>query len=446
MFDKVLVANRGEIALRVIRACKELGIKTVAVYSDVDKESLPVAFADESVCIGPYNANLSYLNIKNIISAAEIANVDAIHPGYGFLAENRYFLKICEDCGFKFIGPKAEHLELMGHKSMAKETMKKLNVPTVPGSVGSVADITEALNICAEIGFPVMIKAAEGGGGKGLRVATDQKSFINNFNMAKLESKKAFGSDEVYIEKYIENPRHIEVQVFGDSYGNAIHLFERECSIQRKHQKVLEEAPSIFIDDKLRSRMGEASTRVVKELGYENAGTIEYLVDSQGNFYFMEMNTRIQVEHPVTEMITGVDLVKLQIEVASGKSLGYTQQDIKINGHAIECRINAENSHTFMPSPGEIKGFYTPGGFGVRIDSICYQNYVVSPFYDSMVAKLIVHDIDRTKAISKMKRSLDEFIIEGIDTTIPLHKAILETDAFIKGDINTGFIERYINL
>lgn len=443
MFEKILIANRGEIALRIIRACKELGIKTVAVYSDVDRESLHVAFADESVCIGPRASKESYLNIKNIISAAEIADVDAIHPGYGFLAENADFAKICEDCGFKFIGPNAEHINLMGNKSKAKETMKSFGVPVVPGSDGPVKDVDEALKIAKDIGFPVMIKASAGGGGKGMRVAQNDISFVKNFEMAQTEAQNAFGNGEVYLEKFIEEPRHIEIQVFGDGKGNAWHFFERECSIQRRHQKLLEEAPSPFLNDRLRQKMGEVSVQAVSKLGYENAGTIEYLVDKSGNFYFMEMNTRIQVEHPVTEMVTGIDLVKLQLMVAAGKEINLKQSDIKINGHAIEFRVNAEDPETFTPCPGTINALYIPGGLGVRIDSAVYQDYTILPFYDSMIGKLIVYGKDRIEAIERGKRALGEFILDGIKTTIPLHLRILDNHKFRSGEFSTDFIDRH---
>ncbi|MDR2884492.1 MAG: acetyl-CoA carboxylase biotin carboxylase subunit [Deferribacteraceae bacterium] len=443
MFNKVLIANRGEIALRVIRACKELGVKTVAVYSDVDKESLHVAFADEAVCIGPADAGKSYRNIKNIIAAAEIAHADAIHPGYGFLSENAEFAKICEECGFTFIGPTSEHIEMMGNKSVAKDTMKKFGVPVVPGSNGAVKTMAEGLELAGKIGYPVIIKASAGGGGKGMRVAVNDLTFRNNFDLARGEAGQAFGNDEVYIEKYIDRPRHIEIQVFGDCHGNALHFFERECSIQRRHQKLLEESPSVGVSKSLREKMGEVSVKAVKALKYRGAGTIEYLVDRQGNFYFMEMNTRIQVEHPVTEMVTGYDLVKMQIRVAAGEPFWIKQKDIKILGHAIECRINAEDPVTFRPSPGTIVDYYTPGGNGVRIDSNVYNDYRVLPYYDSMVAKLIVSGKDRDEAITRMRRSLDEFIIHGIKTTIPLHQQIMEHFAFVEGDIGTDFIDRY---
>ncbi len=444
MFEKVLVANRGEIALRIIRACKELGIETVAVYSDADIESLHVAFADESVCIGPSSAADSYLNIKNIISAAEIADVDAIHPGYGFLAENPNFAKVCEDCGFTFIGPSPDHISLMGNKATAKKTMMDLGVPVVPGSEGAVADRQEALEIARKIGFPVIIKASAGGGGKGMRVAHTEASFLKNLDMAKNEAQSSFGNDEVYIEKYIEEPRHIEVQVFGDGKGEALHFYERECSIQRRHQKLLEEGPSPFLTERLRKKMGDASVKAVKGLKYRNAGTIEYLVDKNGDFYFMEMNTRIQVEHPVTEMITGIDLVQLQLKIAAGYPFDIKQENIEILGHAIECRINAEDPVSFTPSPGKIEAFYAPGGFGVRVDSASYQDYIVLPYYDSMIAKMIVFAKNRTEAINRARRSLDEFIIEGIKTTIPLHKKIMMHHSFIEGDITTDFIDRHI--
>jgi len=443
MFKKVLIANRGEIALRIIRACRELRIKTVAVYSDVDRESLHVAMADEAVCIGPAQSKDSYLNVKSIIAAAEIANADAIHPGYGFLAENAEFAAICEDCGFKFIGPSAEHINMMGNKSSAKEAMKKFGVPVVPGSEGAVKDAKEARAIAEAMGYPVMIKASAGGGGKGMRVAHNELSFMNAFEMARSEAMNAFGSDEIYVEKFIENPRHVEVQVFGDGKGKGLHFYERECSIQRRHQKLLEEAPSTAISQKTREKMGKISVDAVESLKYENAGTIEYLVDKDENFYFMEMNTRIQVEHPVTEMVTNTDLVQLQLRVAAGEPLDMKQEDIVLHGHAIECRVNAEDPQTFMPSPGAVTGYVTPGGFGTRVDSACYDGYYVLPFYDSMIAKLIVFGRNREMAIARMNRALDEFVVDGIKTTIPLHKRILEHHAFIEGDISTEFIERY---
>lgn len=443
MFKKVLIANRGEIALRVIRACRELGIETVAVYSDVDRDSLHVAFADEAVCIGPRSSKESYLNIKNIISAAEIADVDAIHPGYGFLAENADFARICSECGFKFIGPSAEHIDLMGNKSKAKSTMKAFGVPVVPGSDGPVQDPSEALQIAKQIGFPVMIKASAGGGGKGMRIAHNDITFLKNFELAQIEAQNAFGNGEVYIEKFIEEPRHIEIQVFGDGKGGGWHFFERECSIQRRHQKLLEEAPSPFLTDRLRQKMGEVSLEAVSKLKYENAGTIEYLVDKHGNFYFMEMNTRIQVEHPVTEMVTGIDLVKLQLMIASNEDVNLKQSDIKIHGHAIEFRINAEDPETFTPSPGLIDALYTPGGLGVRVDSAVYQDYTILPFYDSMIGKLIVFGNTRDEAIERGKRALNEYVLKGVKTTIPLHLKILDNNKFRSGEFSTDFIDRH---
>jgi acetyl-CoA carboxylase biotin carboxylase subunit len=443
MFKKVLIANRGEIALRIIRACRELGIKSIAVYSDVDKESLHVAFADEAVCIGPADSSKSYRNIKNIIAAAEIAQADAIHPGYGFLSENSEFARVCEECGFVFIGPSSGHIEMMGNKSTAKETMRSLGVPVVPGSDGVVKTLDEALDLALNIGFPVMIKASAGGGGKGMRIANNEISFRNNFDLAKGEAGQAFGNDEVYVEKFIETPRHIEIQVFADNHGNAVHLFERECSIQRRHQKLLEEAPGVGMSEDLRKKMGKISVDAVKTLGYRSAGTLEYLVDRHGGFYFMEMNTRIQVEHAVTEMITGIDLVKLQIRAAAGERLNLAQSDIKVLGHAIECRINAENPSTFRPSPGSVSEYYIPGGPGVRVDSNLYTGYNVLPYYDSLIAKLIVIGADRGEAIARMKRSLDEFIVQGIETSIPLHKQIMEHFAFVRGEVGTDFIDRY---
>lgn len=440
---KVLIANRGEIALRIIRACKELNVKTVAVYSDVDRESLHVAMADEAVCIGPAASKDSYLNVRSIIAAAEIADVDAIHPGYGFLAENAEFASICEDCGFKFIGPSSKHIDMMGNKSSAKEAMKKFGVPVVPGSEGAVKSSSHALKIAKDMGFPVMIKASAGGGGKGMRVAHNEMSFLNAFEMARSEAMNAFNSEEIYVEKFIENPRHIEVQVFGDGKGNGLHFYERECSIQRRHQKLLEESPSTAISDATRKKMGEVSVAAVEALQYENAGTIEYLVDKDENFYFMEMNTRIQVEHPVTEMVTNTDLLQLQLRVAAGEPFPMKQEEIILQGHAIECRVNAEDPVTFMPCPGLITGYVTPGGFGTRVDSACYDGYYVLPFYDSMIAKLIVFGRNREMAIARMQRALDEFVVEGIKTTIPLHERILEHHAFQDGDITTEFIERY---
>ncbi|ADU66312.1 acetyl-CoA carboxylase biotin carboxylase subunit [Desulfurispirillum indicum] len=441
MFRKVLIANRGEIAVRIIRACRELGISTVAVYSEGDRDSMHVRMADEAVCIGPHPSSQSYLNIKNIIATAELTNVDAIHPGYGFLAENANFANICNDCTIKFIGPTANHITLMGDKARARQTMMEAGVPVIQGSYGTITDERDALETAREIGYPVIIKASAGGGGKGMRIARNDASLQSSFNMAQNEARNAFNDASVYIEKYIEEPKHIEFQVFGDSQGNAVHLGERDCSIQRRHQKLLEEAPSPFLTPDLRKRMGEAAVKALKHIGYENAGTVEFLVDKHGEFFFIEMNTRIQVEHPVTEMITGIDLIKEQIRVAAGHPLSFTQEDITFTGHAIECRINAEDPVKFTPCPGTIEQYIVPGGFGVRVDSGAYAGYRVPPYYDSMVGKLIVHGKDREEAIWRMRRALSEFEITGIKTTIDFHKRVLRENSFIKGDISTNFID-----
>ena len=443
MFSKVLIANRGEIALRIIRACKELGIRTVAVYSEADRDSLHVRFADEAICIGKAQSKESYLNIPSIISAAEVADVDAIHPGYGFLSENAHFVEICESYKITFIGPPSEAITKMGDKSVAKETMKMANVPVVQGSDGAVKDEKEVLQIAERIGYPVMIKASAGGGGKGMRIAHNQESLISGLHMAQNEAQSAFGNAEVYIEKYIEDARHIEIQIMADKFGNAIHLRERECSIQRRHQKLLEETPSSVINDTLRESMGAAAVRAAKTVGYNSVGTVEYILDQQGNFFFMEMNTRIQVEHPITEMITGVDLVKEQIRIAAGERLLYQQKDIIGNGHSIECRINAEDpANNFSPSPGKITRYLPPGGPGVRVDSHLYDGYVIPPYYDSLIAKLIVHAEDRRSAILRMERALEEYIIEGVKTTIPFHIRVLNHADFQKGAYSTTFIEK----
>ncbi len=443
MFSKVLIANRGEIALRIIRACKELGIRTVAVYSEADRDSLHVRFADEAICIGKAQSKESYLNIPSIISAAEVTDVDAIHPGYGFLSENAHFVEICESYKIAFIGPPSEAITKMGDKSVAKETMKMADVPVVQGSDGAVKDEKEVIKIAERIGYPVMIKASAGGGGKGMRIAHNQESLISGLHMAQNESLSAFGNAEVYIEKYIEDARHIEIQVMADKFGNAIHLRERECSIQRRHQKLLEETPSSVIDDTLRESMGAAAVRAAQKVGYNSVGTVEYILDQQGNFYFMEMNTRIQVEHPITEMITGVDLVKEQIRIAAGEKLQYRQEDITGNGHSIECRINAEDpANNFTPSPGKITRYLPPGGPGVRVDSHLYDGYVIPPYYDSLIAKLIVHAEDRRSAILRMERALEEYIIEGVKTTIPFHIRVLNHADFQKGAYSTTFIEK----
>lgn len=443
LFSKVLVANRGEIAVRVIRACKELGIKTVAVYSTADRESLHVRLADEAVCIGPPPAKQSYLNIPNIIAAAQTTGAEAIHPGYGFLAENAYFAELCATNDIKFIGPRAEAIEIMGDKIRAKETVKRAGVPLVPGSGGAVKSYEEAVKIADEIGYPVMIKASAGGGGRGMRLAHSPEDLKEALKTARMEAGAAFGNDEVYIEKYIEEPRHIEIQVLGDEHGNIVHLGERDCSLQRRNQKLLEEAPSVFVDEELRHKMGMTAVKAAREVGYFSAGTIEFLVDKNKNFYFIEMNTRIQVEHPVTEMVTGIDLVKEQIKIAAGEALSFNQEDIKMNGWAIECRINAEDPfNEFAPSPGAVTRYIVPGGLGVRVDSSVYPGYVIPPYYDSMVAKLIVWGKDRSEAILRMKRALQEFDIEGVKTTIPFHLKVLDNAFYRRGEVYTNFIQR----
>jgi acetyl-CoA carboxylase biotin carboxylase subunit len=441
LFKKILIANRGEIALRVIRVCRELGINTVAVYSEVDKDSLHVNFADEAICIGPAASKESYLNIPRIIAAAEITGADGVHPGYGFLAENSNFAEICLSSGIKFIGPSPESIISMGDKAFAKETMKKAEVPVIPGSDGVVKEFNIASDIAKSIGFPVIIKAVAGGGGKGMRIVRDPDDFEKNFIMASTEAEAAFGNPGVYIEKYVEQPHHIEIQIFGDQYGNVIHLNERDCSIQRRHQKLIEESPSPFIDQELREKMGAAAVKGAKSVKYEGAGTVEFLVDKDKKFYFMEMNTRIQVEHPVTEEINGLDLIKLQIRVAAGEKLN--KKPIKPRGHAIECRINAEDpSNNFMPSPGDIKSFHLPGGFGVRVDTHCYAGYRVPPNYDSLIAKLIVFAPTRGDAIDKMAGALEEFTIEGIKTTIPFHQRVMKNKLFRDGIFDTSFIDQ----
>lgn len=445
MFNKILVANRGEIALRIIRACKEMGIKTVAVYSEVDEDSVHVHLADEAVCIGPGPSRKSYLNIDNIISAALVTKCEAIHPGYGFLSENSKVVDKCEENGIKFIGPLKEHMEKMGNKSEARKTMIEAGVPVVPGSEGSTNDATEALKIAEEIGFPVMVKAASGGGGRGMRIVNSSEEFIDKFNMAKSESSAAFNDDSMYVEKFVEQPRHIEFQILADSYGNVIHLGERDCSLQRRNQKVLEEAPCEIISEELRTQMGEMALRAAKAVNYISAGTIEFLLDKHNNFYFIEMNTRIQVEHPVTEMITGIDLIKEQIRIGYGEKLNITQDQVKINGHAIECRINAEDpEENFRPCPGQIEGYFAPGGYSVRMDSHIYSGYTIPPTYDSMIGKLIVWGQDRKEAISRMNRALDEIVVAGIKTNIAFQKQILNNEGFLTNKIDTSFIEREI--
>lgn len=442
MFKKILIANRGEIALRIIRTCRELGIKTVAVYSQADQEALHVQLADEAYCIGPTSSRESYLNMTNIISVAMITGCEAIHPGYGFMAENADFAEVCASCDIVFIGPSARAIETMGDKARARETMRSANVPIVPGSDGLIENYEEALKLAETIGYPVIIKASAGGGGKGMRIAWGQDELKNAIGMAQQEAETAFGNGGVYLEKYLEEPRHIEIQIMAESHGNVVHLGERDCSIQRRHQKLIEEAPSPAIDPEVRAQMGQAAILAARAVDYVTAGTVEFLLDKHNNFYFMEMNTRIQVEHPVTEYVTGIDLIKEQIMAAAGMPLSISQDDIEINGWSIECRINAEDpERNFMPSPGRISFYLPPGGFGVRIDSAVYQGYEISPFYDSMIAKVIVHGKTREEAIARMHRALSEFRIEGVKTTIPFHLRLLENRYFISGDFNTKFLE-----
>ena len=444
MFKKILIANRGEIALRVIWACKDLGIKTVAVYSEADRESLHVRFADQAVCIGPPRNIDSYLNIPAIISAAEITGADAIHPGYGFLSESAYLAEICEACNIKFIGPQASIIRLMGDKIEARRVMHEAGLPVLPGSAAAITSEEEGLKLAREIGFPVIVKASAGGGGRGMRIVRSAEELGKALETASTEAAAAFKDGTVYIERYIEQPRHIEIQVLADEFGDCIHLGERECSIQRRHQKLLEEAPSPVLTAELRKTMGEAAVAACKKLGYSSAGTVEFLLDANGKFYFMEMNTRIQVEHPVTEMVTLADIVRNQIRIAEGEPLGYSQDDLLIVGHAIECRINAENPETFAPSPGKISAFNLPGGPGVRVDTYVYAGYTVPSFYDSMIAKVIVHARTRELAIARMKRALEAMVIEGIKTTIPLHLKIMDDPQFRAGDISTSFMEYFL--
>ena len=447
VFNKILIANRGEIALRVIRACKELGVQTVAVYSEADDKSMHVRLADQAICIGPGPSKLSYLLMDRIIAAAEIANVDAIHPGYGFLSENPRFAEICESCKIKFIGPSARVIKMMGDKNEARATARKYKVPITPGSDGVVADEKEGKRIAAAIGYPVMIKASNGGGGRGMRPVFNEATFGGAFSAARSEAEACFGNGDVYIEKLVENPHHIEIQVVGDAKGRAYALGERDCSLQRRNQKIIEECPSPFISDRLRKKMMAATVKLCEEIGYQNAATIEYLVDSKGeNFYFMEMNTRIQVEHPVTEEVYGIDLIKEQIRIAAGEEVSPHLKKAVPRGHAIECRINAEDPYNnFAPSPGKIKNFYAPGGRGVRIDSHIYTGYEVPPYYDSMIAKLIVRGNDRQIAIARMRRALDEFLVEGIKTTIPLQKAIIDNSTFKSGQYHIGWVEHFLS-
>jgi acetyl-CoA carboxylase biotin carboxylase subunit len=446
LFKKVLIANRGEIALRIIRACRQLGIKTVAVYSEADRDSLHVRFADEDVCIGPPMALESYLDPKRIIAAAEVTNADAIHPGYGFLAENAEFAEICEECKIIFIGPSGQMIRQMGAKAQAKELMSAAGVSTIPGSDGLVGDVDEAVQIAAEIGYPVLIKASSGGGGKGMRIASSPEELETAFNMARTEAEAAFHDGSLYIEKVISRPHHVEVQILGDHYGNIIHLGERDCSIQRRYQKLLEESPSPVINSELRERMGQTAILGAAAVGYRGAGTIEFLVNGEGNFYFMEMNTRIQVEHPVTEELTGIDIVTEQIKIASGERMELVQSDIQFRGHVIECRINAEDpSRGFRPAPGQITVFHQPGGHGIRVDTHAYSQYVIPPFYDSMIGKLIVRGKDRAEAIGKTLTALNEFIIEGVPSTIDFHKSILSHPDFVSGRFDTSFIEKNLS-
>ncbi len=440
---KILIANRGEIANRIIWTCKEMGIKTVAVHSEADREALHVRYADEAVCIGPAPSAQSYLNIPSIISAAEITNVDAIHPGYGFLAESATFAKICEDCNIKFIGPTADVIAMMGDKVEARRTMVAAGVPVLSGSPDAIESPEEAKKLALEIGFPVIVKASAGGGGRGMRIVRSADELESQLELAQTEALAAFKNGAVYIERYIERPRHIEIQVLADEHGNCIHLGERECTIQRRHQKLLEEAPSPVITKEQREKMGAVAVNACKEIGYSSAGTFEFLLDEDGSFYFMEMNTRIQVEHPVTEMVTLADIVRNQIRIASGEDLQYKQEDVQIVGHSIECRINAEDPKTFVPSPGKITAFNIPGGPGVRVDTAVYPGYVVPPYYDSMIAKLIVHARTRELAISRMQRALDMMVVEGIKTTIPLHKKIMADENFQKGNFSTKFMEEF---
>jgi len=444
MFHKILIANRGEIAIRVIRACKELGIKTVAVYSTADADSLHVKLADESVCIGPAPSSQSYLNINAIISAAELTDAEAIHPGYGFLSENAKFAEICEQCGITFIGPSAESMRVMGDKISARQAVIEHGVPILPGTKENVKTVDEAVKIAKQIGFPVIIKATAGGGGRGMKIVHSQATLANAYATAKAEAQAGFGNPDVYIEKYCVEPRHVEIQVLADKHGNCIHLGERDCSIQRRHQKIIEEAPCPVLTPETRKAMGDAAIKAAKAVNYSSVGTVEFLLDKSGEFYFMEMNTRIQVEHPVTEMITGVDLIREQIRSAAGLPLRYTQEDIKITGHAIECRINAEDPFKFTPCPGKITAYHQPGGLGVRVDSFVYDQYTVVPHYDSMIGKLIVHAETREDAIRRMARALDEYIIEGIKTTIFFHKRIMANKDFIEGNVDTSFLDRIV--
>ena len=443
MLKKVLIANRGEIAVRIIRACREMGIRTVAIYSEADKTALHVSLADEAICVGPAPSNKSYLNMKAILEAACLTGADSIHPGFGFLSENSTFAKICEDMGIKFIGPNYKLIELLGNKSKAKETMKKAGVPVVPGSEGLIKSKEEAVSLAEEIKYPVMLKASAGGGGRGIRVAYNKDQLEKEYDLVKQEAKVSFNDDSLYLEKFVENPRHVEIQVLADEHGNCVHLGERDCSVQRRNQKVLEETPSSILDDKTRKKMGEVAVNAVKEIGYTNAGTIEFLVDKNKDFYFMEMNTRVQVEHPVTEMVTGIDIIKEQIKIASGENLSFKQKDITFTGHSMEVRINAEDpDKNFMPSPGTITDLHLPGGNGVRVDTAIYPGYTIPPTYDSMIAKIIVHGKDRNESIAKMKSSIAELVVEGIKTNADFILKILEDEDFKNNNYDTSFISK----
>lgn len=444
MIEKVLIANRGEIALRILRGCREMGIQTVAVHSTADVDAMHVRLADESVCIGPPPIKDSYLSIPAILSAATISNADAIHPGYGFLSENADFAEMVEEHGFTFIGPSPEHIRLMGDKIAAKAAVIEAGIPVVPGSDGAVRDAEHALEIGLELGFPVIVKATAGGGGRGMKVAPTKEDIADAFNFARAEALAAFGNGEVYIEKFLTKPRHIEVQVLADNHGNVVHLGERDCSLQRRHQKVLEEAPSPALNDSQRAEIGEIVSKAIGKIGYRNVGTIEFLFE-EGKFYFIEMNTRLQVEHPVTEAISGIDLVREMLRVASGAPLGFTQEDVKLSGHAIECRINAEHPETFMPSPGKVGDYHAPGGLGVRVDSGLYSGYTVPPYYDSMIAKLIVHGNNRNECMMRLRRALGEFVIDGLHTSIPLHQQLMEEPDVINGDYDIHWLERFVD-
>ncbi len=445
MFEKILIANRGEIALRIHRACREMGIHTVAIHSTADADAMHVRLADESVCIGPPAARDSYLNIPAILTAAAITGVDAIHPGIGFMSENANFAEMVEEHGFAFIGPTPEHIRMMGDKVTAKKTVKALGLPTVPGSAGAVPTLEEAREVAKETGYPVLIKASAGGGGKGMKVANSEGELEEAYKLARGEARAAFGNDEVYMEKYLGRPRHIEVQLIGDTHGNAVHFGERDCSLQRRHQKVIEEAPSPGLNADERAEIGAIAAKVVRDMGYRGVGTMEFLYEN-GQFYFIEMNTRLQIEHTISEMITGIDLVREQIRVAAGLPLSYKQEEIVFTGHAIECRINAENPETFLPSPGTIKGFHAPGGLGVRVDSALYDGYKIPPYYDSMIAKLVVHGASRNECMLRLRRSLEEFVIGGVDTTLPLHRRIISQSDFINGHYDIHWLEEFLGL